>query len=43
VVWITHRAVLKQSGYGLVGFLRACTAQYKFYLQPPPQALSQRT
>jgi hypothetical protein len=43
VVWITHRAVLKQSGYGLVGFLRACAAQYNFYLQPPPQALSQRT
>jgi hypothetical protein len=42
VVWITHRAVLKQSGYGLVGFWRACAAQYNFYLQPP-QALSQRT
>jgi hypothetical protein len=35
VVWTTHRAVLKQSGYGLVGFLRACGAQYSFYLQPP--------
>ena len=35
VVWTTHRAVLKQSGYGLVGFLRACGAQYRFYLQPP--------
>ena len=35
VVWTTHRGVLKQSGYGLVGFLRACGAQYRFYLQPP--------
>lgn len=35
VVWTTHRAVLKQSGYGLAGFLRACVAQYRFYLQPP--------
>ena len=41
VVWTTHRAVLKQSGYGLIGFLRACAAQYKFYLQAP-QALTQK-
>jgi hypothetical protein len=42
VVWTTHRAVLEQSGYRLIGFLRACGAQYKFYLQPP-QVLTQRT
>jgi hypothetical protein len=41
VVWTTHRAVLKQSGYGLVGFLRACGAQYDFYIQPP-HVLSER-
>jgi hypothetical protein len=35
VVWATHRPVLKQAGYGIFGFLRACRAQYKFYLQPP--------
>jgi len=37
VVWTTHRAVLKQAGYGLPGFLKACWAQYRFYLQPPPR------
>ena len=42
VVWTTHRAVLKQSGYGLFGFLRACGAQYRFYLQPP-HVVTQRT
>jgi hypothetical protein len=41
VVWTTHRAVLKESGYGLAGFLRACKAQYEFYLQPP-QVLTQK-
>lgn len=35
VVWATHRAVLGRAGYGLRGFLRACWAQYRFYLQPP--------
>jgi hypothetical protein len=35
VVWTTHRAVLQRSGFGLVGFLRACEAQYRFYLLPP--------
>jgi hypothetical protein len=43
VVWTTHRAVLKQSGYGLVGFLRACGAQYRFYLQPPHLATESRS
>jgi hypothetical protein len=35
VVWTTHRAVLKKAGYGLWGFVRACDAQYRFYLLPP--------
>jgi hypothetical protein len=35
VVWATHRAVLKRAGYGMFGFLKACQAQYAFYLQPP--------
>jgi hypothetical protein len=35
VVWATHRAVLKGAGYGMLGFLRACREQYRFYLQPP--------
>jgi hypothetical protein len=35
VVWTTHRAVLKRAGYGMFGFLKACRAQYAFYLQPP--------
>jgi len=35
VVWATHRAVLKKAGYGLWSFVRACDAQYRFYLLPP--------
>lgn len=35
VVWITHGAVLRRAGYGMITFLRACRAQYSFYLQPP--------
>lgn len=35
VVWSTHRAVLRRGGYRAAGFLRACRAQYAFYLQPP--------
>src|SRR5438876_868922 len=34
VVWLTHRAVLRRAGYGMAGFLRACRAQYAFYLEP---------
>jgi len=40
VVWTTHRAVLKRSGYGVTGFLKACAAQYRFYLLPPKPCLS---
>jgi hypothetical protein len=35
VVWLGHRRVLRGAGYGLGTFLRACTAQYSFYLEPP--------
>ena len=34
VVWITHRAVLRQSGHSARSFLRACLAQHAFYLKP---------
>ncbi len=34
VVWGTHRAVLRNAGYSALGFLRACLAQYSFYLEP---------
>jgi hypothetical protein len=34
VVWLTHRAVLRQGGYGARSFLRACLSQYAFYLGP---------
>jgi hypothetical protein len=34
VVWLTHRSVLRQGGYGARSFLRACLSQYAFYLGP---------
>jgi hypothetical protein len=34
VVWLTHRSVLRQGGYGARNFLRACLSQYAFYLGP---------
>lgn len=34
VVWVTHRSVLRQGGYGAKAFLRACLSQYTFYLEP---------
>jgi hypothetical protein len=36
VVWFTHRRVLRAAGYRMSSFLRACGAQYRFYLEPPP-------
>jgi hypothetical protein len=36
VVWLTHRPVLRSAGYRFASFLRACSAQYTFYLEPPP-------
>jgi hypothetical protein len=35
VVWLTHRRVLRAAGYRLRTFLRACGAQFSFYLEPP--------
>ena len=34
VVWLTHRSVLRQAGYGARSFLRVCLSQYAFYLEP---------
>ena len=34
VVWLTHRAVLSRAGHSSGSFLRACLAQYAFYLGP---------
>jgi hypothetical protein len=35
VVWLEHRRVLRTAGYRLGTFMRACAAQYSFYLEPP--------
>jgi len=35
IVYLTHRAVLRNAGYNMVSFLRVCTTQYDFYLEPP--------
>ena len=34
VVWFTHRALLRHSGYEARTFLRLCLAQYAFYVEP---------
>jgi len=34
VVWSTHGSLLRHRGYDLRAFLRACLAQYAFYLEP---------
>jgi hypothetical protein len=34
VVWLTHRSILRHSGYSARLFLRVCLAQYGFYLEP---------
>jgi hypothetical protein len=34
VVWVTHRSVLRRAGHSARSFLRACLAQYTFYLEP---------
>jgi len=36
VVWFEHRVVLRSAGYGFATFMRACAAQYSFYLDAPP-------
>jgi hypothetical protein len=40
VVWLTHRSVLRQGGYGARSFLRACLCQYTFYLEPVKAVLA---
>ena len=35
VVWFEHRRVLRSAGYSVASFMRACAAQYSFYLEPP--------
>lgn len=34
VVWMTHRSVLRRAGHDARSFVRCCTAQHKFYLEP---------
>ena len=36
VVWFTHGRVLRGAGYRLRTYLRACAAQFAFYLESPP-------
>jgi len=43
VVWLTHRSVLRQGGYGARSFLRACISQYAFYLDPVKVTLASRS
>jgi len=43
VVWLTHRSVLRQGGYGARSFLRACLSQYAFYLDPVKATLASRS
>jgi hypothetical protein len=38
IVWSTHRSVMRRAGYTMRTFLRACLAQYEFYLEPPLRA-----
>lgn len=35
VVWCEHRRILRSAGYHFGTFMRACAAQYSFYLEPP--------
>ncbi len=40
VVWLTHRSLLRHSGYDARTFVRLCLAQYGFYLEPVSVALA---
>jgi hypothetical protein len=42
VVWLTHRSVLRAAGHSRRSFLRACLAQYEFYLEPTGVLASSR-
>jgi len=35
VVYLSHRALLRSVGYNIGRFVRSCTGQYAFYLEPP--------
>ena len=35
LVWFTHGKVLRRAGYGMRSFVRACDAQFTFYLRSP--------
>jgi hypothetical protein len=36
IIWLKHRRVLEAAGYAMGSFMRACAAQFAFYLEPPP-------
>ncbi len=38
--WIAHRPVLETAGYCVSTFIRACGAQYSFYLEPPMKTIA---
>jgi hypothetical protein len=35
IVYLVHRAVLRRAGYSVRDFVRVCSSQYAFYLEPP--------
>jgi hypothetical protein len=43
VVWVTHRSVLRQGGYGVRMFVRACLSQHAFHLEPVNKTLGSTT
>ncbi|MGC1523106.1 MAG: hypothetical protein WA803_16310 [Steroidobacteraceae bacterium] len=43
VVWLTHRSVLRQGGYGARSFLRICLSQYAFHLEAVTVTLAPRS
>ena len=43
IVWLTHRSVLRQGGYGARSFLRVCLSQYAFHLEPVKATLASRS
>lgn len=38
--WIAHRPVLEAAGYCVSTFIRSCSAQYSFYLEPPMKSIA---
>lgn len=42
IVWLTHGSLLRHSGHNARSFLRACLAQYAFYLEPVDALLGAR-